>query len=502
MKKVVLCILDGWGVAPDSEENAITRACTPTWYHLLKTYPHQTLQASEQWVGLLPDQMGNSEVGHMTLGLGRVIKQDLVRLNEIFDDRSIEHIPPFQDFLKTTSKDVHLMGLLSPGGVHSHQDHLSSMCEILHEKGYTVFFHAFLDGRDTPPMSAYGYVEAFQKKHPYIIFATLSGRYFSMDRDSRWQRIQKAYDTLCAPKEWATDPLSYIQSCYDQNITDEFIEPIAIDGFRGIKEGSNLLMMNFRADRVRQLLSALLFENFSEFDRQSRPTFQKTLGMTSYSSQLDTFITPLLEKQSSKNSLGEVVAQKGLKQLRIAETEKYAHVTYFFNGGRESPFEEEERRLIPSPKVATYDLKPSMSAKEITAELTKAIKTSEYSLIVVNYANTDMVGHTAVQQAAIEAVETVDACLKEVLQACLETQTVLVVTADHGNVECLKDPITHVAHTAHTLNPVPFIVADKHYCLKDDMDVCGLEDVAPTLLKVLDIEQPLEMTGKSLIKIA
>lgn len=501
---VVLCILDGWGINPSSTHNGIACAKIPCWNHMGQTYPASQLQASELYVGLPRGQMGNSEVGHMTIGSGRVVMQDLPRIDLAIEKEEIVSSPHFQSFIDQAlrgTKVIHLMGLLSPGGVHSHQDHLVYFSKTLAELGFEVQIHAFLDGRDTPPKSATQYLGGFLQAiqgYPSIRLATFGGRYFAMDRDKRWDRIEKAYQAMVsASGEKSGDTLQAINDCYAKEVWDEFVPPYVCEGYAGMRDGDALLMVNFRADRVRQLLTALLDPAFKEFERQKVIQFAATLGMTEYSEKLNLLIPALFEKQSIIHTLGEIVSQAGLKQLRAAETEKYAHVTFFFNGGRELVFDGEDRKLIPSPQVATYDLKPEMSAGEMTDYLVESIRAQTYQLIVVNYANPDMVGHTGVRQAIIKAVETVDQCLQRLLDSCIETGTTLVITADHGNVEQMIDTVTGEPHTAHTLNPVPFLVANApgSFTLKEG----SLENIAPTILDIMGLAKPIEMTGESLI---
>lgn len=501
---VVLCILDGWGMNPSVAHNGIACARTPCWNEMVQTYPIAQLQASELYVGLPHGQMGNSEVGHMTIGSGRVVMQDLPRIDLAVERGEITSLSAFQGFAEQVmqgTKVVHLMGLMSPGGVHSHQGHLVCFAKLLADLGVDVWVHAFLDGRDTPPESAaeffVDFLQAIQG-YPRIRIATFEGRYFAMDRDKRWDRIEKAYQAMVLAVGVKSDNvLADIQHSYAEGIGDEFILPHVCTEYPGMQDGDALLMINFRADRVRQLLTALLDSDFKEFDRSRTVSFAATLGMTPYSEKLTPLIPALFEKQSITKTLGEVISQAGLKQLRVAETEKYAHVTFFFNGGREQVFAGEDRRLIPSPQVATYDLKPEMSAHEMTDYLVKSIQDQAYQLIVVNYANPDMVGHTGVQEAIIKAVETVDHCLQRLLDACKETGTVLIITADHGNVEQMVDEVTGGVHTAHTLNPVPFVVANApgKIVVKEG----ALQNIAPTVLEIMGLDKPAEMTGESLI---
>lgn len=502
---IILCILDGWGINSSSTHNAIAAAHTPCWTSLNQLYPHSKLQASELYVGLPQGQMGNSEVGHMTIGSGRVMMQDLPRIDTAITTGEIPSLSEFQAFVRKASagtKRVHLMGLLSPGGVHSHQDHLLYFAKILADQGFYVYIHAFLDGRDTPPHSGLEFLKIFLdkiKEQPKISLATFCGRYFAMDRDQRWDRIEKAIQAMVEGEgEASPDPLTSLAECYRRDIGDEFVPPHVCSGYSGMHDGDSLIMVNFRADRVRQILAALLDPEFTEIPSTQKIHFAATLGMMAYSQALAPFMPALFSKQSIIHTLGEVVSQAGLKQLRAAETEKYAHVTFFFNGGRELMFEGEDRKLIPSPAVATYDLQPEMSAFEMTDFLVKQITQQTYQLIVVNYANADMVGHTGIKSAIVKAVETVDQCLQQLLTACQATETILVVTADHGNAEQIVDGVTGEPHTAHTLNPVPFLVANAQgsFTLKNG----SLQNIAPTVLELMGLVKPEEMTGTSLIE--
>lgn len=497
MKKTfIICVLDGWGEAKPSASNALSQADTPHWDDLTNRFEKSLLRASGQDVGLPDGQMGNSEVGHMTIGAGRVILQDLPRIDKAVADGTLEDNASLQGFiesLKQNNKPCHLMGLLSPGGVHSHQDHIVALAKILANSGIKTYFHAFLDGRDTPPQSAKGDVEDFLRAiqdFPLLSLATLSGRYYAMDRDNRHERIEKAYDALAkgdAPS--FEDPLAYIQESYAAGTNDEFVIPAVAADYRGINDGEGVVMANFRADRVRQLLTRFV----------ESPDLKKSpiLGMTRYSRDLEKRIVALFPPQTPERTLGEVVSKAGLTQLRLAETEKYAHVTYFLNGGREEPFAKEDRLMIPSPKVATYDLKPEMSAKDVTDKLCEAIESSRYDLIVVNYANADMVGHTGLLDPAIKAVEALDECLGRLWKSVEKTGAVLGITADHGNVEAMVDAQSGKSHTAHTLNPVPFLLCGPDvYRLKP---TGGLADIAATFLDLMDIEKPAQMSGQTLL---
>lgn len=503
---VVLCILDGWGYRPEKADNAIALASTPNWDRLIQDHPHTFLDASGLDVGLPIGQMGNSEVGHMSIGSGRIILQDLPRIDQAIRDNSLPNLPACQEFIQTLKqkgKACHLMGLLSPGGVHAHQDHIVALAQLLNQHAIPTFIHAFFDGRDTPPCSAHQFLTDFLERIQnlsHVKLASGCGRYFAMDRDNRWERVEKAYRMLVsaeAPK--IDDPLQHLKSCYTNDITDEFILPFVTGEFLGMQDGDAILMANFRADRVREMLRALLLPDFRDFDRHKVIHFSAALGMSEYADDLMPVIPALFGSQEIRNGLGEIVSNNGLKQLRIAETEKYAHVTFFFNGGREEPFKNEDRCLLPSPKVATYDLQPEMAAPEITAKVIEAINTDKYDLIVINYANPDMVGHTGNLKASIQAVECIDHCLGQIMQAIDFKKGTLAITADHGNVEMMVEPETQERHTAHTLNVVPLVLYSSHSSnLKLNMGGT-LADIAPTILSLMNLACPKEMTGKSLI---
>lgn len=497
-KPVVLCVLDGWGYRPDRKGNAIVQAKTPNMDRLFSAYPHNLLQASEGYVGLPEGQMGNSEVGHTNLGAGRVVLQDLPRINKAVEEDTLKDNLTFRkivDSLKANNGTCHVMGLLSPGGVHSSQKHFEYIVHSLSELGIPVAVHAFLDGRDTPPKSARGFIESF----PHRMIATVSGRFYAMDRDNRWERVKQAYDAMVSAKgAVAVTALEAIDSSYQSDITDEFVIPTAIGNYQGMKDGDAVLMINFRADRAREILTTFTDPNFNEFTRDKIINFSMVAGMVSYSETLDGYMPALFVPEQLSHTLGEIIADAGLKQLRIAETEKYAHVTFFFNGGEEKQFKGEDRILIPSPKVSTYDLQPQMSAVEVTDKMVEAIRSDTYDLIVANYANTDMVGHTGIESAAIESVEAVDLCMGKIADAVLEMSGALLITADHGNVEVMIDEATGQPHTAHTLNPVPFIIVSEKYKNFKVSDGC-LCDVAPTVLTLMNLEIPDQMTGQVLL---
>jgi len=500
-RPVVLCILDGWGHREAREMNAIALAKTPNWDRFMAACPHGLLQASEGEVGLPAGQMGNSEVGHMNLGAGRVVRQDLPRIDAALADGSLAEKAEWKTFvarLQQSGGTCHLMGLLSPGGVHSHQAHLLALARLLSAAGVPVALHAFLDGRDTPPKSAKAYVEAFlgeTQAQPGLKLATVTGRYYAMDRDNRWERTEKAYRAIAEGKgRRADDPVAAIAESYGEGVTDEFVLPVVLKNYGGLREGDGIFMANFRADRVRQLLTALLDPDFERFARQQTIPPARAIGLSEYSEELNALHAVLFPNVPLQGLLGEVVADAGKKQLRIAETEKYAHVTFFLNGGREQRFAGEERILVPSPKVATYDLQPEMAAPEVTDRLVEAIGSAGFDLIVANYANGDMVGHTGKLAPAIQAVEVLDGCLGRVADAVTQAGGVLVITADHGNVEKMQDD--GEPYTAHTLDLVPILLVNGP---KAQLADGALADVAPTLLELLGLPQPKEMTGRSLL---
>ena len=503
-KPVILAILDGWGERPEAVCNAIKAATTPNWDRYWKDLPHAKLSASSLDVGLPDGQMGNSEVGHMTLGSGRVVLQDLPRIDAAIHDGTLDEHPDLLAFierLKKTGGTCHLLGLLSPGGVHSHHWHMRTLAELVARGGVPVKVHAFLDGRDTPPKSAADYIQRFTvecRRIDGVSIATVCGRFWAMDRDQRWDRVEKAYATMVdALGPVAADAVGAIKAAYDNDISDEFIEPTVIGVPAPMVDGDGILMANFRSDRAREILGALVDPDFKGFKRPRRPEFAGAVGMVDYSDTLKPFITPLFPSLEMNDILSEIISRAGLKQLHTAETEKYAHVTFFFNGGREAPFDGEERILVPSPRVDTYDLKPEMSAVEVTDNIIKAIGSNAYDFIVVNYANGDMVGHTGIMEAAVKAVETVDACLGRLEAAVLDAGGVMVVTADHGN--CEKMCHGGQPFTSHTLNLVPVLLIgapEGAGALADG----GLADIAPTVLELLDLDVPAVMSGRSLIR--
>jgi 2,3-bisphosphoglycerate-independent phosphoglycerate mutase len=504
-KPLMLCILDGWGERSNGADNAIDKAKTPVWHELMRRWPHAQLNASEHYVGLPDGQMGNSEVGHTNIGAGRVVIQDLPRIDKALAEGKVASLPTLQEFiakLKQSGGTAHVIGLVSPGGVHSHQHQIAALATIVSDAGVPVAVHAFLDGRDTPPQSAAGYLKQFQRDvagHGAIQIATVTGRYYAMDRDKRWDRVAKAYAALTAAAgEHADDPVKAVEAAYARGETDEFVLPTAIGDYRGIKDGDGVFFANFRADRIREIAAALLDPDFPGFPRDKHIAFAAALGLVEYSTELNRFMATLFPPQDLSGTFGEIVSNAGMTQLRIAETEKYAHVTFFFNGGRETVFPGEERILVPSPTVATYDQQPEMSAPEVTDKVVAAIRSGRFDVMVLNYANTDMVGHTGKLDAAMKAVETVDACLGRLAEAVEKAGGTLVITADHGNAEMMRDPDTGEPHTAHTLNPVPFVIVNPPGAVAR-VENGRLADVAPTLLDLLGLPKPAAMTGHSLI---
>jgi 2,3-bisphosphoglycerate-independent phosphoglycerate mutase len=504
-RPVVLVVLDGFGWREDRRDNAVALADKPVFDALWARCPHSFLRTDGLAVGLPEGQFGNSEVGHMNLGAGRVVMQDLPRIDLAIRDGSLARsaaLGRLVDAARRGTGTVHLLGLLSPGGVHAHQDHALALARILVDRGLEVVVHAILDGRDTPPRAGAGYLRAFLAglaEVPRARLGSICGRYHAMDRDRRWERTEKAYRALVeAQAPEAADLVAAIEAAYAQGVGDEFVEPVVASGYTGIADGDSLLCFNFRADRVRQILDALTDPGFNGFTRSRVPRFAAVAGMTSYSAGLDARLITLFEPLPMQDLLGEVVARAGLRQLRMAETEKYPHVTFFFNGGRETPLPGEERILVPSPKVATYDLQPEMSAVELTDRFVAAVAGGDHGFVLINFANPDMVGHTGSLPAAIRAVETVDACLGRVVEAARARGGSLIVTADHGNCEMMRDPLTGQPHTAHTLSPVPCVLVDGPEGVA--LDDGRLADIAPTILALLGLEQPAAMTGRSLLR--
>src|SRR5882757_1179219 len=496
-RPVMLVVLDGWGWREETADNAVRQANTPTFSKLWDTGPHAFLHTSGRDVGLPPGQMGNSEVGHLNIGAGRVVMQDLPRIGDAIASGAIKQAPALTGLIAALKKSggaCHLIGLVSPGGVHSHQDHGAALAKILTDAGVPTAAHAITDGRDTPPQSAGDDLKRFVAALPPTVpVATVIGRYYAMDRDKRWERVVKAYEAIVeAEGPRFPDPQAAIADAYSKKQFDEFVIPAVIGNYRGVKDGDGVLCFNFRADRVREILGAMLDADFTGFERKRKIKFAAAVGMTQYSEHLDGLMQTIVPPQTFVNILGEVVANAKRTQLRMAETEKYPHVTYFLNGGREEPYVGEDRIMVPSPKVATYDLQPEMSAAELTDKAVGAIDSGKYDLIVLNFANPDMVGHTGSLPAAIKAVETVDTCLGRIADAIAKSGGALLATADHGNCEMMRDPQTGGPHTSHTTNPVPIVLtgAGNRALLHEGR----LADIAPTLLELMDLPKPPEMT--------
>ena len=502
-KKALLMILDGWGLGDQKKDDVIFNTPTPYWDYLMNNYPHSQLQASGDNVGLPDGQMGNSEVGHLNIGAGRVVYQDLVKINRACADNSIMKNPEIVSafsYAKENGKNIHFMGLTSNGGVHSSLVHLFKLCDIAKEYNIdNTFIHCFMDGRDTDPKSGKGFIEelsAHCEKSAGKI-ASIIGRYYAMDRDKRWERVKEAYDLLVnGIGKKATDMVQAMQESYDEGVTDEFIKPIVNANCDGtIKEGDVVIFFNYRNDRAKELTVVLTQQDMPEVGMHTIPGLQYYC-MTPYDASFKG-VHILFDKENVSNTLGEYLASKGLSQLHIAETEKYAHVTFFFNGGRETPFDKEERILVPSPKVATYDLKPEMSAFEVKDKLVAAINENKYDFIVVNFANGDMVGHTGIYEAIEKAVVAVDACVKDVIEAAKAQDYEAIIIADHGNADhALNEDGT--PNTAHSLNPVPCVYVTENKAAK--VEDGRLADVAPTILKIMGLEVPAEMDGNVLIK--
>ncbi|KTD67506.1 2,3-bisphosphoglycerate-independent phosphoglycerate mutase [Legionella shakespearei] len=502
---LVLMILDGWGYNPSDTHNAIAKAHTPQWDEWWQTCPHMLLHASGLPVGLPDEQMGNSEVGHMHIGAGRVIQQDFTRINQSIKTGEFAENQVFNQIiteLQDNNKSLHIMGLLSPGGVHSHEQHLFALLALCHARKFTaVCLHLFLDGRDTPPQSALDSLERLNaelKKYPVASISSITGRYYAMDRDKRWERMEPVYNLLTQnqSEHHFPDAQTAIKSFYEQKLSDEFIPPTLIGTHQPIEDGDAVLFFNFRADRARQLTAAFIDPAFNGFKRQFLPKLSCFATMTQYDKNIPTSMA--FPPMQLNNTLGELLASHGLSQLRIAETEKYAHVTFFFNGGSELVFAHEERILIPSPKVATYDLQPEMSAEELTEKLVAAINSTTYDVIICNYANADMVGHSGNFNATVQAIECLDRCMNKVWQALAIQGGKLLITADHGNAEEMFDDTTHQAHTAHTSEPVPLVYVGGGWHFTQSSG--SLIDVAPTVLTLLGITPPPEMTGQPLLE--
>ncbi len=508
VKPVLLIILDGFGCRHPDSYNAISCAHKPNWDRLWKAYPHTLIQASEAAVGLPAGQMGNSEVGHLNIGAGRVVYQEFTRIDRAINNGHFFLNLPLKDTLakvKANHGALHILGLLSDGGVHSHENHIHAMLEMAVQEGVKqVYVHAFLDGRDTPPRSAQAYLVKLQDKIDSLKggrIASIIGRYFAMDRDHRWQRVKAAYDLLTLGRADYTAPnaLEGLEKAYARGENDEFVKATAIvppgEAPVQMRDGDAIVFMNFRSDRARQLTRTFIEPDFAEFERERQPKLAAYCTLTGYSDEFDVDVA--FPPERIRNGFGEYIAHEGLHQLRIAETEKYPHVTYFFNGGEEIAYPGEDRILVKSPDVATYDLKPEMSAYEVTDKLVEAIQSRKYDAIICNFANSDMVGHTGIFAAAKQAVEVVDECVGRAVEAMQSIGGEVLITADHGNAETMLDLTNKQPHTAHTTNLVPCLYIGRHARLEHSG---ALEDVAPTLLKMMGLAQPMEMTGHALIE--
>ena len=506
-KRVLLCIMDGWGINKDCPKDATKTAETPNFDRLKSTEKYTQINASGEYVGLPDGQMGNSEVGHLNLGAGRVVYQDLTRINKEIREGKFFENKAFKaaiDHVKKNDSSLHLYGLVSTGGVHSSFDHIKALIKMAADNGLKkVYVHAFLDGRDTPPKSAVEFLAELEnelKKYNLPQIATISGRYYAMDRDNRWERVEKAYNALLFGEgEKADNSDDAIKASYAKDVTDEFVLPTITnsDPNSRIKDNDAIIFFNYRPDRAREITRAMTFENFDGFVRKARRNNLFYVCMAQYDETFPLAIAYPPEKLV--NILGDVLDENGIKQFRTAETEKYAHITFFFNGGEEKSGKLETRALVASPKVPTYDMQPEMSAPEVCENVLKALDDPQYGFILVNFANPDMVGHTGVFEAAVKADETVDKCVGRIAEKAKENGVIMLLTADHGNSECMEDPVTHAPFTAHTTNPVPFLLINGNnaYELKETGALC---DVAPTVLQLLGIKQPEEMTGQSLIK--
>lgn len=504
-KRVLLCIMDGWGISKDSPKDATKVASTPNLDKFYKTEPNIQIFADGEHVGLPDGQMGNSEVGHLNIGAGRIVYQELTKINKEIKDGSFFKNEKFLNAVEHVKKNnsaLHLYGLVSTGGVHSSLDHILALIEFAKQQGLKeVYFHAFLDGRDTPPKSAVEFLQKVEdklKEAGLPAIASVSGRYYAMDRDNRWERIEKAYNMLVLGEgNKANSAIEAVKTSYEKGVTDEFVEPTVINVPNSrIEDNDAIIFFNFRPDRAREISKAINFENFDGFNRKA---VRKNIYYVTFTQYDATFPFPVaFEPQKLTNILGEVLDKNGIKQFRTAETEKYAHVTFFFNGGVEAPNKLETRVLVNSPKVATYDLQPEMSAPEVCEKVLGALDNEEYGFILVNFANPDMVGHTGVMEAAVKACATVDNCVGKIVEKAKEKSVAVVLTADHGNAEYMEDKTTHAPYTAHTTNPVPlFVINAGDIKLKETGALC---DIAPTVLDIMGIEKPAEMTGNSLIK--
>ena len=508
-KPIALIVLDGWGYSENPQFNAISTAKTPTWDHLWDRFPHTLIKGSGTEVGLPSGQMGNSEVGHLNLGAGRVVYQEFTRVSRAIKTGSFftnQTLTDAVDQAINNKKSLHIMGLLSDGGVHSHEAHIQAMAKLAIERGAKdVYLHAFLDGRDTPPKSAETSLSAMEQTFNELgngRIASIVGRYYAMDRDHRWPRVKAAYDLITDAKAdyQAETAIAGLHMAYERDETDEFVKPTTIvpAGEQAVKinDGDVVVFMNYRSDRARQITRPFIEPDFSEFEREIAPKLSCFVSLTEYSAGFD--VPVAFPPDRLKNVFGEYISKLGLHQLRIAETEKYAHVTFFFNGGTEEPFPGEDRILIPSPDVATYDQKPEMSAYELTDQLVAAIDSGKYDAIICNYANPDMVGHTGNFEATVKAIEALDKCLDRVVDSIQRVGGELLITADHGNAEQMRNPETNQAHTAHTSNPVPLIYIGRPAILSDNG---ALSDITPTMLHLMGIEKPIEMGGDSLVSL-
>lgn len=498
MNTALLMILDGWGHAPAAADNAISVANTPNWDKLWENNPNTLIHTAGQAVGLPDGQMGNSEVGHMNIGAGRVVYQSLTKIQQAVDEHGFADNAVLNAACDVAEdKALHILGLLSPGGVHSHEDHIAAMITLAKRKGVkNIYLHAFLDGRDMPPRSAESSLQRFEAmQDEQFRIATITGRYYAMDRDNNWDRVAKAYHAIVDNQaEYQADSATAgLAAAYARDENDEFVQATVINGAPPIADGDSMVFMNFRADRIRQLVRIFYQADFAEFAHR-RVDLSHLVTLTQYQAELQTEIA--FPPETLKNGLGEVISDNGLQQLRIAETEKYAHVTYFFNGGEEKVFSGEDRILVKSPSVATYDLQPEMSAPEVTEKLVQAIKSEQYQFICVNFANPDMVGHSGILSAAVEAVEAVDTAVGKVIEAANSVGMKALITADHGNVEQMINPETGGAMTSHSVNPVPLVLVGKDCELAANGALC---DLAPTILALMQLEQPEEMTGRSLL---
>ncbi len=514
-RPVMLMILDGFGLNPSDKGNAIAAADTPHLDEIFRSYPHTSLKACGKAVGLPEGQMGNSEVGHLNIGAGRVVYQELSRISNAIEDGSILDNPALSKAMETACENesaLHLLGLLSDGGVHSHIDHLMGLIDMAGRKGVkTLRIHAFLDGRDVPPRCAAKYIDQLQSYLDDILekygmdghISTISGRYYAMDRDNRFERVQKAYDAMTKGEGPRFSSASEaLAAAYDRDESDEFVVPSVIgDDDRTVRDGDAMIMFNFRPDRAREITRCFVDDDFAGFDRKVRPAVSAYVCMTQYDASMPN-VSVAFPPEKLENTFGEYISSLGLKQLRIAETEKYAHVTFFFNGGREKPYDGEDRILVPSPKVATYDMKPEMSAYEVTEKVVEAVESSKYDAIILNYANADMVGHTGVFDAAVKAIETLDVCVPKVVKAVLEAGGIVLLTADHGNADVMEDEDGNVV-TSHSLNEVPLVLISEESGenpSKWQLRAGGkLADLAPTMLKLMELDIPKEMTGEPLI---